>query len=70
MWGGAEMPCLCIDVSCGLCIVAGAFCGNVGRKRWVVFVCWFFVFGLRCGIVMVLWFGCVGCDALQGWWDE
>lgn len=44
------MPRLCIDVSCGLCIVAGCFAGMWGVKVGDICLLVFFVFGLCCGI--------------------
>jgi len=54
------MPRLCVDVSCGLCIVAGCFAGMWGAK--VGDICLFGFLYLVCAVVLVmLWFGCVGC---------
>lgn len=54
MWGGAEMPRLCVDVSCGLCIVAGCFAGMWGVKV-----------GDICLLVFCIW--CCGIGDVVVW---
>lgn len=56
MWGGAEMPRLCVDVSCGLCIVAWCFAGMWGEKV-----------GDICLLAFCIWFALWYCGDAVVW---